>query len=181
MSVFSKGFQKSGELSTKLREKANAEYKIGNLKNAMRGYNLALMFAPCKSQELGIAFANRSALLVQLKRYNAALNDLENSFHFIPDNLKDKLEQRRMKCQTASCENISAEQEKESDLIKKGNEYFYNTFFKLKNPNPNIPNAENWVKIDYKEDRGRFIVATETVPAGWLHIKSYYSLNQSET
>lgn len=126
----------------------------------MRGYNLALMFAPVASSEMGFAFANRSALLVGLNQFSSALTDidfaLQNNF---PANLQTKLEARREKCQA----NIGDETEKGSEIRK----YFYETFFTLKNPHPQIPTAEDCVKIDFREDRGRRVVATEAVPAGW--------------
>jgi hypothetical protein len=130
---------------------------------ALRGYNLAITFAPQESPELGLGFGNRSALFLHMKEHKLAVEDIRLALsHKFPSHLTDKLLQRRDKC-----EKLLAEENTEKlDDHEESKRYCEENYFRLKSPHKNIPNAEDWVEITLEADRGRKLVATKDVPAG---------------
>jgi len=74
------GFSKSSELSSALRERATKwsfSNEPENLEKALRGYNLALAFAPPNSLECSLALEKRAELLLQLLEPNLAHEDIQ--------------------------------------------------------------------------------------------------------
>lgn len=164
--IFSSGFQKSIATSTKLREKANEAYKTGKYSKALRGYNLAIMFAPINSEELGLAHGNRSALFLQINEPHSTLKDIElalNCPH--SDNLKCKLLDRRRKSNdliSRKCSDWDVKNQSRSI----GRKYCEEHVLRLKSHNPSVTNAEEFVTIDYTKERGRRLVVSKNIPAG---------------
>lgn len=162
------GFQKSSEMSEKLREKANSAYKTGKYNIALRGYNLAIMFAPINGEELGLAYGNRSALFVQMKDPYSGLCDIEQALSCsYPELLKNKLLDRQRKCNHLILQKEESNEEKlKNDSKINGRRYCEENVLRLKNANPSIPNAEDFVTIDYAKERGRRLIVNRTVSAG---------------
>lgn len=95
--------RKNGARSTQLREQGNKAYTSKKNSQALQLYTNSIRFAPyCGSgqgEELCMAYANRSAVLVQTKQFKLALQDIELSFHAgYPSELAYKLHERRAKC-----------------------------------------------------------------------------------
>ncbi|KAK3860966.1 hypothetical protein Pcinc_033028 [Petrolisthes cinctipes] len=91
-------------------EKSAVEAKIKGSKaymkkrdgEALSKYNECLRLAPPDSPTLPIAYANRSAVLVQMAKYEDALHDLDRAeVAGYPSSLQHKLLARRIKCHTA--------------------------------------------------------------------------------
>ena len=90
---------KSSQVSNKLRQCGNKLYTSGKNKEALKTYSQSISFAENKSKELGLAYANRSAVLYALSNYLAAISDIEAAFdNFYPENLSFKLCERLGKC-----------------------------------------------------------------------------------
>ena len=90
---------KSSQVSNKLRQCGNKLYTSGKNKEALRTYSQSISFAEKKSKELGLAYANRSAVLYALNNYLAAISDIKAAFdNFYPENLSFKLYERLGKC-----------------------------------------------------------------------------------
>merc|ERR1719158_1514662 len=95
--------RKNGERSTKLREQGNKAYTGRKNSQALELYTQSIRFAPYsgsgRGEELCMAYANRSAVLVQTKQFKLALQDIELSFHAgYPLELAYKLHERSAKC-----------------------------------------------------------------------------------
>ena len=70
-------YQKNLETSRQLRDHANALFRSKSLQDALHYYNLALMFATTYTEAAGLAYANRSAILVELGHFQDALLDVD--------------------------------------------------------------------------------------------------------
>ena len=101
---------KSAEESKRCREKGNIYYQKHDYKLALEWYSRSVIWAPhpCSilrentpigSDELALAFGNRSATLYQLKRYEECLSDIKLAFqnHF-PIHIQYKLYDRMGRC-----------------------------------------------------------------------------------
>ena len=67
-----------------------------NTQMAWQLYNVAIMFAEPTGEELGLAFANPSALLLEIKDPSGALTDMDLAIqHNYPEGLMPKLTKRR--------------------------------------------------------------------------------------
>lgn len=164
-------------MSLKLREKANLAYKNGNYNLALRGYNLAIMFAITGEEELGLAYGNRSALFVQMKEPHLAVHDIQLALRCkYPEKLKDKLLDRQKKCN-----DLILRKEKDRETQRKlkckfnGKKYCDENLLRLKTPHNSITNAEEFVAIEYTKERGRRLIVTRSVSAGKYH-SSIFSL-----
>ncbi|CAG7817614.1 unnamed protein product [Allacma fusca] len=144
-------------------------YKQQNLVAALRGYNLAIAFGLPGEEELGLAYANRAALFLQIKEPSEALQDIElaraNAF---PQNLMSKLEERANKCKDMidrlQIHRTGEEgEEPSSDQVLK--EYSNNTYFTLKRRSGSIIGAEDYVGLVNSPDRGRRVIANQDIPA----------------
>lgn len=156
-------FKKSAELSKKLREKGNELYKQRNGTGAHRVYTLSIAFAPApSSEELYLAYANRSAVLLQnLNNPEEAICDIHRALSDsanLPPALKTALEEREEKCKALLQKSVLAE--------INGSSREKLSLFQIQDANPSIPNAESFVKIDQSPDKGRHLVVTNDVQAG---------------
>merc|ERR1719186_2582599 len=95
--------RKNGKISQQLREQGNKAYTAKKNDQALKLYTDSVRFAPCtlewKGEELGLALANRSAALFEIKQFRLALQDIEQSFLAgYPLGLAYKLHERKGKC-----------------------------------------------------------------------------------
>ncbi|XP_029675383.1 SET and MYND domain-containing protein 4-like [Formica exsecta] len=80
-----------------LKETGNKLFGCGEFAKALETYSNAALLAP--STELSVILANRSATLYHLKRYEHALEDMEEASRLgYPKDLFYKLEERRARC-----------------------------------------------------------------------------------
>lgn len=124
------------------------------------------MFAPLNSDELGLAYGNRSALSFQMNNPHLALKDIKLALKCPhSDKLKQKLLDREKKSNHIMLQ-------KENVLVMKnqtqsiGTKYLEENVLRLKTPSRSIPNAEEFVSVNYTKERGRRLVVNKTVPAG---------------
>ncbi|XP_037031831.1 SET and MYND domain-containing protein 4-like [Bradysia coprophila] len=163
--VYFERFSKSIDSSLRLRERANLAYKNGRYNEALRGYTLAIMFAPMNSEELGLAYGNRSALFVQMKEHHSALQDIKLALACpYPESLKNKLLDRQKKCNDLIIRNDNTRLKSEKNSI--GKKYCDENVLRLKTPNPFVTNAEEFVTINYTKERGRRLVVNRNIAAG---------------
>jgi len=95
--------RKNGKRSKQLRDEGNKAYTAKKNAQALQLYTDSVRFAPCtmegKGEELGLALANRSAVLLQINQFRLALQDIELSIWAgYPLDLAYKLHERRGKC-----------------------------------------------------------------------------------
>jgi len=95
--------RKNSRRSQQLREEGNRAYTAGRNEQALKLYTESVRFAPFgeggTGEDLSLAFANRSAVLAQLKLFRLALQDIRLSLQAgYPAHLQYKLHERRAKC-----------------------------------------------------------------------------------
>lgn len=75
-----------------------AFYRKGDA-DALKYYTKSVAASPIDSEELALAYANRSAVLFKLKKYNSSLLDINRALEKnYPDFLKQKLYDRKKNC-----------------------------------------------------------------------------------
>lgn len=68
---------KSKKLSTSIRQSGNECYQANKILFAVECYNKALCFAPNNSEEMILAYGNRSAVLFSIGYYSGCLKDID--------------------------------------------------------------------------------------------------------
>ncbi|XP_066953487.1 SET and MYND domain-containing protein 4-like [Macrobrachium rosenbergii] len=131
-----------------------------------------------KCSALGKGFANRSAVMLDIGEYEKCLEDIDLALeHGYPEELRPKLETRRLKCQEAQ------RREKESNCSQRCSVDNLSRFVLreivknmkpnstvkppvIKDPNPSIPAFSSAVRVSYWPNKGRGLVATRDIKAG---------------
>ena len=89
---------KNEKLAAALREKGNLAYAQGDTASALHLYNQCLQYSE-PGPELAIAFANRSAVWLELKKWSRVLADIDSALAFdYPGNKRHKLLERQALC-----------------------------------------------------------------------------------
>lgn len=204
----SKCQKKDSAESTKLRNQGNRIF-VGNHNNAseyVKAWELyckGVAFATNNSEELALAFANRSALLVHFQKYAEAVEDIERALDLnYPDHLKAKLLLRKTECLASlgSSKTTSAYEETlewlekmslNDSSLKKFKEKLKDVSkisnVKVKDnsepvvpvikPQGEIPCATNALAVRYDDKFGRHVVTTRKVqPGEILAVEKPYSL-----
>lgn len=90
---------KSNVVSLGFRITGNEKFKGKEWRSAMEYYNQSILFAEDNSENMGIAYANRSACFSHMRKYSHCLKDIElarnNNY---PERLKQKLDDREAEC-----------------------------------------------------------------------------------
>ncbi|GAB1859042.1 SET and MYND domain-containing protein 4 [Camponotus japonicus] len=98
------GMPKNAKESEKLREQGNKVFIKGALNNmtcidALKLYTKSIAFAPYPSEQLALAYANRSAVLFQLGLHSECIQDIDRALALnYPDDLRAKLYVRKTEC-----------------------------------------------------------------------------------
>ncbi|XP_076763579.1 protein-lysine N-methyltransferase SMYD4 [Xylocopa sonorina] len=99
--------EKSAEESERLREQGNkvfvsAPLETGTCLKALKLYTESVAYAPYPSEQLALAYANRSAVLMKLHKYQLCIDDIDRALALTyPDNLRGKLYVRKVECLNA--------------------------------------------------------------------------------
>jgi SET and MYND domain-containing protein 4 len=140
--------EKSKEFSNFIRSEGNKFYKELRFFEALECYNQSLSFAEAKSSEIPLAYANRSALYLEVKEYQLCLDNIQLAIdsNYPVDKLQT-LKTRKDKCKTLI----------ETDV--KSDDYDPWKFFKLSYPaNEKIPFIVDCLELRRNEKFGRYIV-----------------------
>lgn len=90
---------KDGEFSLKLRQEGNALFAKKKWYQAMDKYNRSLCFAENDSENVALAYANRSSCYLRMEMYDKCLVDIDLAKKAkYPEHLDAKLEKRRSDC-----------------------------------------------------------------------------------
>lgn len=145
---------KNNEHSTALRIDGNEKFRTEKWEDAMNCYNRSLCFAENDSENVGLAFANRSACFFHMKMYDKVLVDIELAKQSkIPDRLLPKLEQRKR-----DSENLYKMQSRRHQCDR--------------TPKLGYPSNKHWrcmadvVEIRSNTEFGRHMIAKCDIPAG---------------
>ena len=97
--VLSSIFEKSNDRANNLRYLGNDWYKTGQDNEALNYYTQSVASALSGSEELSLAYANRSAVLLRIHKYKLCLLDINRALKGnYPENLKAKLFERKRRC-----------------------------------------------------------------------------------
>jgi len=227
--------QKDRSDSQKLRNLGNQVYQKNKLYEALDYYNQSICLAPhppppnaflmhtvephdegFTHEELSLGYANRSAVLFQLKEYELCIRDITRAFdNSYPNNLMYKLFERKARCLKAQKEypraleamksaemwmkystlsetkssNFKKDITKQVESLQEKVSAMAISDFSLKNDhrramsapckalatpvvkggvNKEVPCIRDDVRIEYSEDKGRYLVATQDIPPGEL-------------
>ena len=117
-----------------------------------------------KYKDLSFAYANRSAVLLVLKKYDSCLVDIDLALEYgYPANMRHKLEERREKCKKAKVQASGIKANPNIVLNKKVPPC-------LKECNPNIPAFSSALKVAFSNSKGRHVVATRDISPGRLYL-----------
>ncbi|CRL05941.1 CLUMA_CG019150, isoform A [Clunio marinus] len=145
---------KCNESSDTLRAEGNQLYARKMFYDALLKYNESLCAAESESENMGLAFANRSAVYFEMKLYDKCLNniDLAKENHYPNKNL-EILEKRKAKC---------------LEMTKQLKEEFSTVLnFKLSYPpNKKLPFIVDCLELKTNKEFGRHIVTNKTLKVG---------------
>lgn len=144
--------KKDNEKALQLRKQGNELYKEKKFFDALLKYNESLCYAEPKSDHLGYAYANRSAVYFEMKIYDKALENvdlaIENNY---PQSNMEILTSRKEKCK----KNLKPHQEHK------------NNFFKLRSQgNEKIPFISDSLELKENQKYGRHIVTNRRLVVG---------------
>lgn len=146
---------KSNEKSEALRVEGNKFYSQRNFFKAVLKYNESLCFAEPESENVGLAYANRSAVYYEQRLYDRCLRNIElaKSQHY-PENNFGILDKREEKCK----EMMMKEIRKSLDPWN---------FYKLSYPpNKKIPFIVDCLELKSSEKFGRYVVTNRSLKVG---------------
>lgn len=144
---------KSDTKSVELRKEGNELYKERKFIESMLKYNESLCYSINDSENLGIVYANRSAVCFEMKKYSECLFNIKLAMlHNYPTTNHHILMSREEKC---------------LNLMRKNNNRnkwdFFKLSFKARKTNPQFADI---LELKFSEKFGRFIGAKEDIRAG---------------
>lgn len=162
---------KSDEKAVSFRAEGNKLYSEKNFFEALLKYNESLCFATLESENLGLAYANRSAVFFEMKLLGNSLKNiaLAQDFHY-PQEKMETLTQRKAKCQEMS--------KQQMPLINAWN------FFKLSHKaNRKLRYAVDCLEFRSNDKYGKHIVTSRNLKVGDILVieKPFCSVLLSES
>lgn len=144
--------QKDNRRSIEWRKKGHEFFRQENWLEAMSCYNHSLCSAVVGSENVALAYLNRSVCFFNMRLYNEALADIElTKTANLPDRLIPRMEQVKNKSMKLML------------MVE------YTEVFEAKldyDADKNFPCMANVVEIKYNEEFGRHLVAKCNIPAG---------------
>lgn len=145
--------KKKDESSVHYRKQGNQKFKDQKWCEAMSCYNQSLCFAEIGSENVSLAYANRSACFFRLKEYERCLIDIEMAQQAgYPSHLMPKLTERREHC----IKSTEADGERNEEFVP---ELSYE-------PNKLLPGCADVLQIQVNKRVGRYVHTNCDIPAG---------------
>lgn len=146
---------KNDSLSSQFRADGNKKFKANLWREAMELYNKSLRFATERSENISLAYANRSACFLYLKKYNECLIDVELAKQAnYPQRLMSKLDQRKADCLKQM--SIAPQAEKRTKPVM------------LFAPNDKFACMANVLEIRTNDEFGKHIVTNQNLEVGQI-------------
>lgn len=147
---------KCNKTADKFRDDGNAHWWCKEFHDALVAYNKSLCYAEEGSEQLSLAYANRSAIYLAAKMYDKCLENVNLSIsHGLDINKLSKLNEREEKCKKL----MKAEKQNPQDDPW--------NFFKLSHPaNKKIPFIVDCLELRENGKYGRYLVATSYLKPG---------------
>ena len=147
---------KSSDKSKALRCEGNDFYKQRKFFDALLKYNESLCFAENGTENAGHAYANRSAIYLEMKLFDECLNNIQLAFsHNYPEKNFDVLKKREEKCREMMKNQSKKRPARDDD------------FFKLSHPqNKKVPTIVDCISLQVNKKYGRHIVTNRSLAVG---------------
>ncbi|CAG9771244.1 unnamed protein product [Ceutorhynchus assimilis] len=145
---------KNNTIADNVRNEGNAFYHNRKWMNALILFNNTICYGKPDSAQLAKGYANRSALLFEMKYYKQCLEDIDKALNIV----SYTSDQRRKL--------IDRQKEAKKLLPKQELKYFHKEIPELSSVNPDITAASLSVKIQKNDKYGRFIEATRDIEGG---------------
>ncbi|XP_060523174.1 SET and MYND domain-containing protein 4-like [Cylas formicarius] len=146
---------KSSELSVEYRQKGNQAFKRKLSVEALEFYTKSILFSPGSSENLALAYANRSAVLFENRLYEECIADINRALKSgYPEKLKAKIETRMEKAKSLKPAQFKVEFCTPAPNISKEFE------------NSRIQCASSAIAIKNSPSQGRHVVATRDIDPG---------------
>lgn len=159
--------QKDQTKSLEFRKQGNNFFSLKNKDyvRALELYNKSICYAEMGSEDLGIGYANRSAIYFEWKEYETCLENIELAkANGYPKRLLDKLNKREAECKSA-LEKIKAKRNDDDAEGDDDNEVVLAP--KLSYPaNPKLPFIADCLEMRETEELGRHIITTRDLSVG---------------
>ncbi len=145
--------QKNDASSVNYREQGNQKFQQQKWCEAMSCYNQSLCFAEIGSENVSLAYANRSACFFRLKEYKRCLIDIELAEQAgYPSHLIPKLKERREHCLKSIETDGDTNEQFEPKLSYE--------------PNKVLAGCADVLQIQVNKRLGRYVNASCHIPAG---------------
>nr|XP_019952570.1 PREDICTED: SET and MYND domain-containing protein 4 [Paralichthys olivaceus] len=154
--------QKDTERAAKCREKGNCSFRSRDHTAAALHYSQGVCFAPLRSEQLPLCYANRSAALYHLQLHQECLNDIDRALkNGYPSHLLHKLEERRTQC----LKHISGGQKEKDDRHGPASK---NHKGADRAEAPSVLKSEicPQAAVGFSPEKGRHLVAVQRIAAG---------------
>lgn len=186
------------EYSVQLRGNGNKSFKNGQYYKALQEYTESILYAEDSSGGLALAYANRSAALFKLEKYDDCIKDIDRALELpYPEGFKSKLYKRKGLClselgrpeadstfqealswldkMTLSQDEVDKSKQELEKLIsvppaapKPTSQSVQLPVPEILTPNPEVPSASDSIALNYSKERGRHFVATRKIKPGEL-------------
>jgi len=173
---------KDNTIADKLRNNGNTFFKKGKYFDALIKYNESLCRAEIGSENMAFAYANRSAVFMELKMYEKCLKNIQQAKDAgYPQAKIQNLNDRYERATTLIAEShpaTTAAAQAENDPFQ---------FYKLSYPaHPKNPDIVNCVEYAENKKYGRHIIASKDLKAGDViaiekhFVKVFYQVPKNE-
>ena len=147
------------------RNRGNKLFQSGNDREALNLYTKSISFAPDNSEELALAYSNRSAVLYRLAKYDLCIRDINLALKKdLSEDVRTKLENRKTKC--------LAQVESKKKMVNGGSSYLADLIEDdplsvCRNfDNPLLLSSSSKIKLACDERWGRYMVAAKDIEPG---------------
>lgn len=144
------------------RKQGNQYFSLKNRNyvKALELYNQSICFAEAKSEDISIAYANRSAIYFEWKKYDSCLQNIElakeNGY---PKRLMNKLVKREAECRKALESNQNNENEDDDDEVLLAPKLSFPSHSK-------VPFIADCLEMRESDELGRYIITNRDLSTG---------------
>lgn len=148
--------KKDNKKADQLREIGNKHYSRGEYFDALIFFNHSLCFAIDGSDSMGCAYANRSAVYLELDRFELCLKNIELARHYgYPKKNMKKLQEREFKC-------LIKMRQQETICYKSPWDFFKLSY----EPNAKIPFLANCLEMRNDKKFGPHLITNHSLNSG---------------
>lgn len=155
---------KSHASAEEYRKQGNQYFslKARNYVKALELYNKSICFAETNSEDVGIAYANRSAIYFEWKKYELCLENIEMAkANGYPERLMDKLLRREQESKKA----LEIKRNSDEDDVSDDDEILLAPKLSYP-PHPKLPFIADCLEIRESEQLGRHVITNQDLSVG---------------